>query len=670
MQVICEGKIIEFRDKKRIIPAICMRKGTKDIRILTEDNKEFNLPLNKIIHISAQSIDLNLSKAEQAESLKKITTQAKEINKTINLEELWDLLKDEIKKYSLEEIAELNFDPKPSFIQESGMLRALIDDCIYFDLKAEGVFEPRDEEAVKNLKYQQELSMKRANEKSLLIEWMKKILDNPEIKEEPPLKPDKYIKLLKDAAVLGNESDDYPKAVEWLEQLGYKGHDIKNTALNYLIKLGIWDEDENLYLYQYNIKESFTGEAIEEVGQIKQNSAQYMDISKRLDLRNVETITIDDEDTRDIDDAFSIECLDNGYCLGIHIADVAEFIPQGSKLDKEAHTRAITVYLPDRNIEMLPLEMSWDICSLVAGQDRMAVSILIYLDSNYEITDYKIAETVINVKRRLSYDEADTLISSDPVLNRCSIISDNFQKKRISNGALMLSTPELKIKVDKDKNIKIKKISSESSSRIMIAELMIISNNLFARYFKEKNIPMIYRTQEVEAGIKLPPAYDPIFMRKNKGLWKKAEATIKPLPHSGLGLPVYTQMTSPIRRYADLIVHRQLKEVLHSGNPLYTEADMQNIIIFSEQMLNMANIIQRQTNRYWLLKYLNTQKDQVLDALVLEVEDGKIHVHLTDYVLDTILMPKLETKVSEGDKISVKIKNVNPRAGNILIGEE
>lgn len=671
MQLASEGKIIEFKDKKRIVTSCCLKTGVKDLRIFTEDNKEFSLPLNKVINVLDITLNLNLSRIELIEKLKQITICVKEIQKEINVELLWDLLKEDIQKYSVYQLSEIYFGSNPTSIQNSAILRALIDDTLYFDTKGEGIFEPYCEEVVNNLKYQLELAQKRANEKAHIIEWIKNILTTQDKTFTQPSNADKYLKLLKDAAILGNESDNYTKACEFLEMLGYKGCDIKNTALNYLIKLGVWDEDENLYLHQYDLKENFTIEAINQVKEIEKNIDKFYDISNRQDLRYLEAITIDDEETLDIDDAISLEFSENGYCVGVHIADVAQFIPKNSALDKEAQTHATTIYLPDKKIEMLPVELSQNICSLVCNKDRLAISVLVYFNKNNEINNYKTVESIINVKRRLSYENADFIIDSDPILKFLLNVSLELQRKRIENDAIILTIPELKIKVDANKQIFIKKVMANTKSQILVSEFMILANYLIAKYFYEKNISLIYRVQpQPDNDIKLRPYfYDPLYLAKHKILWKRSEATTKPSPHYGLGMELYTQMTSPIRRYADLVIHRQLKSILSSNLDAYTENDMERIIIFSEQMLNIANIVQRNTNRYWLLKYLEMNRENPINALVITVEDGKIHLLLEDYLLETILFSKLETKVNEGDNILVKIKHINPRTGQLVLEE-
>jgi len=671
LQLPAEGKIIDFRDKKRIITSCCLRTGVKDLRIFTEDNKEFSLPLNKVINVFDTSLNLNLSRVELVEKLKRISSSAKELQKEINLELLWDLLKEDIQKYSLYELSEIYFGSNPTSIQNSALLRNLIDDNVYFESKGEGSFQPYTEETVNNLKYQQELAQKKAQEKLCIIEWIKNILNTGDTSINAPLKPDKYLKLLKDVAVLGNEYENYNKASEFLEELGYKGGDIKNTALKYLIKLGIWDEDENLYLYQYDLKEKFSQESINQVREIEDNIDKFYDISNRLDLRYLETMTIDDEDTLDIDDAISLEYLETGYCIGIHIADVAQFIPKNTPLDKEAHNRATTIYLPDKKIEMLPSIISQNICSLICDKDRLAISVLIYFNQKNEMVNYKIVESIIKVDRRLSYENADFIIDSDATLRFLLNVSLELQRKRIERDALILAMPEIKIKVDENKQISIKKVMANTKSQILVSEFMIFANYLVAKYFYEKNIPLIYRGQpQPDTDIKLPPYfYDPLYLAKHKLLWKKSEATTKAAPHYGLGIDLYTQMTSPIRRYADLVVHRQLKRVLTSNLDAYTEEDLEHIIIFSEQMLNIANIVQRNTNRYWILKYLERNQEQPINALIVTVDDGKIHLLLEDYIIETILFPRLETKVDEGDKILVKIKQINARTGNMVLEE-
>ena len=374
-----------------------------------------------------------------------------------------------------------------------------------------------------------------------------------------------------------------------IEVIGYSGeHD---TVIKTVLK-------------RYNINSEFSEAVISEAEKCEK---QPIDLSDRLDLRRDTIITIDGEDSKDLDDAVSVKKIKGGiYRLGVHIADVSNYVNIGSELDKEAYTRGTSVYLVDRVIPMLPKNLSNGICSLQPKTDRLTLSCIMDIDKHGVVRDYKIAKSVIRSKERMTYRGVTDILEGRsqeyPRLHRMLKtmleLAVILRNRRKAEGSLDFDFPEAKIKLDeKGKPISIEKYEITISNHI-IEEFMLAANRTVAEHMFWLNKPMMYRVHEKPDEDKLmnfaKTAYNlgytvhglnsphPKELQKILDECKdkpeervlstlmlrsmmKAKYSENNLGHFGLNAKYYCHFTSPIRRYPDLVVHRLLKEWLETG---------------------------------------------------------------------------------------------------------
>ena len=335
------------------------------------------------------------------------------------------------------------------------------------------------------------------------------------------------------------------------------------------------------------------------------------DIGGRLDLRNVQTVTIDGEDAKDLDDAITISKQGDNYQLGVHIADVTNYVTENSALDKEALKRGTSVYLVDRVIPMLPHKLSNGICSLNAGVDRLALSCIMDIDSKGNVIGHRIAETVINVDRRMTYTSVKKILEDKdeaeieqykelvPMFETMLELANILREKRRKRGSIDFDFPESKILLNKDgKPIDIKPYERNKATKI-IEDFMLIANETVAEDFFWQELPFVYRTHENpdlekiqklsifinNFGYTMRVGQDEIHPKELQKLLVKIEGTpeealISRLTlrsmkqakytttcdgHFGLSTKYYCHFTSPIRRYPDLQIHRIIKENLRGG---------------------------------------------------------------------------------------------------------
>lgn len=330
------------------------------------------------------------------------------------------------------------------------------------------------------------------------------------------------------------------------------------------------------------------------------------DCAGRPDLRGWQMVTIDGEDAKDLDDAVSLTVEEGNYRLGVHIADVANYVQENSALDREAFERGTSVYLADRVIPMLPHKLSNGICSLNAGEDRLALSCIMTLGPSGEMLDHEIAETVIRVDRRMSYNGVTKILEGDPdalkeneefvpMILRMRELSEIIREKRGKRGSIDFDFPETKILLDeKGKPVDIRPYERNAATKI-IEDFMLMANETVAEEYFWRDVPFLYRTHEVPDEEKIRqlstfinnfgyhihvrnevrPKEIQKLLAKVEGTpeealisrlalrsMKRARYTTENTGHFGLAAKYYTHFTSPIRRYPDLQIHRIIKESL------------------------------------------------------------------------------------------------------------
>ena len=328
----------------------------------------------------------------------------------------------------------------------------------------------------------------------------------------------------------------------------------------------------------------------------------------RRDLRDVRMVTIDGEDAKDLDDAVSLEVRDGSFYLGVHIADVTNYVQENSALDREAKKRGTSVYLADRVIPMLPHTLSNGICSLNAGEDRLALSCLMKIDENGTIVDHEICESVIRVDRRMTYTAVKQILEDEdeeqcrkyeefvPMFREMARLSSILREKRHRRGAVDFDFPETKVILDEQgRPVELKAYERNTATKL-IEDFMLAANETVAEDFFWREIPFVYRIHEAPdeekirklaiflhnfgytmhignhevhpkeiqkllAKVEGKPE-EPMIARLALRSMKQAKYTPENEGHFGLAASCYTHFTSPIRRYPDLQIHRIIKETL------------------------------------------------------------------------------------------------------------
>lgn len=661
---VAVGQVIAFFDQKKILCAVCLEARENRFHFLTEEDREVSLSSNRVVHVSSHLIPPNLSRQEMVETLRSIRKRQEELMNLVSVKDLWEVLHVEARPFSLRELTDLMFNSKASSDHEMAIFRALFADRLYFKQKGE-FFEPRDPLTIEQISQQMEREAQREKEIAEASRWLAEVWKNQP--GSAPENSDSVIELLKTMAIWGTEAPEYHRGKELLQRAGISAPD---APFEILVRLGIWDPDENLFLYHQQIPTQFPDPVLEETEEVRIRTTQGLPrYPQDMDFTYLHPLTIDSEYTRDIDDALTIEFLGGGnYRIGIHIADVATFIDPHCRIFEEAKLRATSIYLPDQRIPMIPPALSEGICSLLVGEKRRSLSILVQIDREGRILEYQILPTFIQVDRRLSYEKADELLEEgDEELVALEKIAQMLCRQRESQGAIFIPRPERVIRVNREKEVVIQKRDRESPSQRMVAEFMILANRLAALYVREKGIPAIFRGQ-LEPRERIAPIdrFDPLQAYRLRRILNRVEVSVQPLRHSGLGVEAYVTLTSPIRRFYDLLLESQIVRAIR-GEPILQKAELEEMINQVGPTLSRVNWVEEQTERYWIIRYLEKRIGTVTRAVVLDRWPNRYWIHINDFLLEMEMPAIPGREFIPGDQILVRVEKAHARSGTLKI---
>ncbi len=429
----------------------------------------------------------------------------------------------------------------------------------------------------------------------------------------------------------------------------------------------------------YDLREEFPSRALNEAQRAEKRGVRAEDIANRRDFREEIIVTIDGEDTRDIDDAVSVKKTENGYLLGVHIADVAHYVPYRSALDDEAFERGTSVYFPDRVLPMLPKELSNGVCSLNEGEDRLTLSCLMWINEKGAVTKSEIVEGVIRSTYRMSYREVEEILQGNEetagkfplateMVRYFAQLTKILQTMREKKGNVSLDVKEAKILLSADNEIKIPNYERAFSCQIIEA-FMVLANETVAEYMRAIEAPFIYRVHEKPTEEKalafqnfakslgLTPKfrvdevkpYDyqkllksaenlPAYTVLNRVMLRsmqKAKYAAENLGHFGLASQCYCHFTSPIRRYPDLCIHRIVKEVLGGGYPTAVERYARFVNEAAKQSSlreRRAADAEREVDDLYMTMYMSERIGEEFDAVISGVTNFGLFAELENTV--------------------------------------
>jgi exoribonuclease II len=653
------GTLVEYIEQSKFICGLVTENQGKRLKILNQNGRETKLPSTRIIHASKEKkISTGEIREKISEQLRNASKRRQTLMEGINLEEIWELASEEQDStFQSSFLAELCFGEQLDDDHNAAFLRSIFKDRLFFKYK-DGKINAFSPETVEQLKAQQA----REEEKRVFLAQSTKFLMEMANGNYQIQWPDreKTLKLLADYYINGNECEEWELAKDLVKSSGlYKTHDIYYL----LVKIGFWQKDENLTILRHSLEVGFPEIIMGNLGNFEK---ERITPDRQRDYTKLPIFTIDGDQTKDFDDALHLEKKNDHFLVGVHISDIANLVHPTTSLFKEALNRITSIYFPDSNLPMLPPEISENSCSLLLNEQRAAMSFMISLNGNGEILDYDIFPSKVKVKKQLTYTEAEEMIDTDPTLKDLFFLSKKLQEQRVSTGAMLLQTPELHFSFSSSNEVDIEVSEVDSRSRMLIAEFMILANTLAAQYLSENEIPGLFRSQA--------PAKQRLFHGCNPELYLRYRQRRHLSPgvlssrvkaHSGVGVQNYTTVTSPIRRFLDLLMQYQIFQHQSDRNKIISKKELNNYSARISSTQSRANMIYQQRNRYWVLKFLEKSIGKKVEALIIIKGPKRIHILLTSVLLEYDLPASQAISASPGDLVPVRVAKVNALS-NIL----
>lgn len=454
----------------------------------------------------------------------------------------------------------------------------------------------------------------------------------------------------------------------------------EGEVIQRLGKPGSFDTDINSIAKEFNLPYKFSQGVLKEAESIpvKLSADNLID---RLDYRDKIVITIDPIDAKDFDDALSIEKIQNGnFEVGIHIADVSNYVTAGSELDKEALKRGNSVYLVGEVIPMLPERLSNNVCSLVPDEERLTYSVIAELTPRGKLVNYQIKKSVIDSKRRFTYEEVQEIIDSgkgdyNEEIYQLNSLAQTLRKKRMKAGSIDFFSPEIRFELDENGNPVSIERKEIKQSNMLVEEFMLLANQIVAKHIaspvKGQAHPFVYRVHDLPINEKLQEfarfikslgySFNPnaaskskefqMLMQMVKGTEEegvinelairsmaKAVYSANNIGHYGLGFKYYTHFTSPIRRYADLIVHRMLNEYIKGkGKEKYSYKILEDISDHISITERNAVDAERLSVKLKQIEYLQHHIGEEFHAIISGIMHFGIFVKITDILAEGLI---------------------------------
>lgn len=473
---------------------------------------------------------------------------------------------------------------------------------------------------------------------------------------------------------LANNTKAVVKVVDYTRPLGVKIIRLLGPAS----QKGV---DIEAMLYENNVRMEFPGEVITETSKVP-STVSDRELEGRSDFRDLLTVTIDGDHSKDFDDAISLEKTDKGYRLYVHIADVSHYVKEDSPLDKEALLRGNSVYVVDRVVPMLPFELSNGICSLNPDVDRLTLTAVMDLDNNGNLMDTDVVESVIHSDKRCTYNDVNRLLAGEPavqeeyrdvrdMLKNFEELTHKLQARSKERGYISFSTKEPTIELDdKGRPVNIY-VAERGFSEQMIEEAMIMANVAVAKFLDENKIPGIFRVHEtpdpekvatvlnMAKALNVPADFYPdevsakdiqkfldtiedetsrdVLSMVALRSMQKARYDSEDIGHFGLALEDYTHFTSPIRRYSDLVVHRMLRKYFFNKNADQTkmkgerrkiQKEAEHISTKEREAITMERLV----NDYEAARYMEKKVGQRYQGTVVGVANFGFFVELDNTV--------------------------------------
>lgn len=651
--------VVEFLRGGRSECGVLLQHGLRTCRVLDRDGREERIINSKIVEISPLRIDISHPRHDLAKTLTAIDRELEDAKASINVAELWELVRTEDEEWSLDDFAGIIFGSKPVLHGRIALFRALEEGAMfqrhgeqYTALPPEKVARHREE---------QHLAELRDEHVHEVAEWLRRVSDGEGPAPARPIGADEAVEALAGRILFGDDHHRAAKAVALTKRAHLHTHE---AVFRLLVKLGHWDEDENLDLLRHEVPVTFTEEAIAEAGKARwiYTAAE----SRQFRVRRVYSFARDDFAC---ERAFSIGRSSRGITVGIHLASPPLVLQHGGAILRAAAERVSALALPDRFLPMLPA-LLLEKAALTDAEMTPCLTLRLVFGPGYRLTDYAFEVRKVRVTRPLSWDDVDGHCADDPGLRKLRALARELRKGRTDSGAIVLCEPSVDPVVTDNGLVELRRREADGAAQLIDEELTILANTLAGAFCETMGIPGIHRAQGSRAEVVATSTeWDPVACYRLKRRLPKAGLQLEPAHHHALGARAYVPVTEPCRRYTDLLMHQQILASLDiTPDDVRARDELAQLMLHTALGRSVSRDLERNARRYWLLRYLEPRVGENVAGVILDVFASDYLVELTDTRLRVTAPISPSRPLCPGARVTVRLAKVSARGDCIRGG--
>ena len=651
-----ENTIIDyFANNNEMSLAIVVKSGVERFQVQGVGKTEKITPRQVLaVHGKAEGDSL--------QRLAEIQNIIREAMAEVEVSLLWEDLLEKEGPFTVEAICQDYFgDTKPSNL--SALARVMLEDNVHFR-RVQNQFTVNSREEAEKIETLKRQRAEKAAVRERTKAWLSQVLAHPADGTvcDVPQEQEQFISQITEFLLRGANNEAVNLLATSSEKLN-----VRAAAIRLLRNSGRFPKEADEFLLANGIHAGFSKSVLEEADKLQ----DFPEDDPRLDLTQLESFSIDDEETMEIDDALSCHVEDGKTIVGIHIADPAYFVSKDNVIDLAAEERPLSLYLPTTFVPMFPERLSHDLASLVQGKVRPSLTFTVTFDADCNIDDWTICSAKIKVARRLTYIEAEHMMQTgddtvSDAMRKLDAIARRLKQYREEDGAVSLNRPEMKIRVRGDQ-IVVQHIDQETPAHQMVGEFMILANNLAAKYALVHDIPVIYRAQD-EPSEPVHPLrrYDPCLFDQMIRRMRRTRLSTYPAPHFGLGLDLYVQVSSPLRRYADLVILRQLSAHFAQKPLPYRQEELFSVLDNVDSTSSQNKSLEREANRFWMLEYISKNCiGKEYNAVVVRQEGNLVIAEIDELFERGLVFTRDRVKL--GEHIRVRVRDASAKNGRLVL---
>ena len=657
------NELIAYRKRREPALGVVLCAHPDKLSVLSEDGKRYSVEPKKVVLLTGITVPETLTDSEKKLEMRKWRRNLEEGKDSVDVETLWECIVEEQETVSFEEMLELCSGAEQVSLERRFLLFWAVDKNTVYLARGENGYLVRSREDVSRTLRNLELRKERERKAQAAVSWVRSVLSG----EAPAAVDESHGEFLELVERYVIDLDGYERAKEAKGFLYEAGLKEVESAVEFLIKTGFWKKNDDPESKKIAFHFRHSQRALEEVEAVLSAGENFAGLADRTDI---ETFSVDSETTQDIDDAISFETRGDRITLGVHISNVAHAVSRGSFLDQGGLERAETVYFPEGRVDMFPRDLVSGKLSLTAGDLRPALSLFAtFKAEDFTLTDYLFEPTLIRVSENLTYAEATEMLRSTQRGESLVSLTDSLRAERVDRGAFIVQLPQLNVRVADQGGISVSKDYMDSPAHNVVSECMILMNRLSGDFFDKNAVPALFRsqTQNIDPEARELDPEDVLFPVKVAKHLKPSFVGFAPETHKSLGVSRYVQMTSPIRRYTDLLMQRQLISWLEEQKICYSESELEDTNTRVSLATREIKNAQRGRQRYWLIRYLLEKDIKGATGYVSSRGYNGFNVYIPEFLVELALSNSGGRVFDIGSELSLSIWGADPLRRRIRV---